>query len=82
MVRVGLDCDGWHKDFEFQVGVSAVDGKTAIVKGLYREDGAPRFTRAHHDAIIAALKSPLPAFQDVDWERVSSSPNPVTAQQE
>lgn len=67
IVRVGPSADRYGEPFEFAVGASSVDGKTAVVKALVSKGN---FTRAHAAAIIRALRSKIPGFNRVVWDRV------------
>lgn len=66
IVRVGPDTDKYGQSFEFAVGVSSVDGKTAVIKALVSRGD---FQQSHAKSIIRALKEPIKGFEEVSWER-------------
>lgn len=66
IVRVGPLTDAYGKPFDFAVAVSSVDGKTAVVKALTKDE---RFTIVHARTIISKLKE---YFEAVTWDRFNN----------
>lgn len=67
IVRVGPDTDQYGKPFEFAVGVSSTDGRTAVVKALVAKGD---FMMSYARAIIKALKEDIKGFEKIVWERI------------
>lgn len=67
-VRAGPACRAYGDPWDFIVGYSSVDGKTAVIKGLRSDDAG--FSKAHADAILDALA--VAGFQFATWDRHKS----------
>lgn len=66
IIRVGPDTDRYGKPFEFAVTVASVDGETAVVKALVSKGD---FQLQYARAMIKAIKSDIPGFKYIEWER-------------
>lgn len=67
IVRVGPEHNQYGDPYDFAVGFSSVDGKTAVVKALVTDDrpGTP----SHLKAVVSALKE---KGLTATWERKKS----------